>query len=56
MRQNVQKRSTKNKIIYEKALKFTVIKNTSIILIYVSINDEVDTLKLIKYFLEVGKG
>lgn len=55
VRRNIHNRSTKNEIIYDKVLNSRVIKNASIILIYVSTNYEVDTLKLIKYFLEVGK-
>ena len=41
----------KDNLIYNKVINDDVVKRCSTILIYVSFKDEVDTLKLIKFFL-----
>ena len=44
--------SIKDNIIYNKVINDDIVKRCSTILIYVSFKDEVDTLKLIKFFLQ----
>lgn len=52
IRKNITNRKIKDNIIFNKVIKDKKIKETSIILIYVSYNNEVDTINLIKYFLK----
>lgn len=52
IRKNVTEKNIKDNIIYNKVINDDVVKRCSTILIYVSFKDEVDTLKLIKFFLQ----
>ena len=51
IRKNIIDKTNKDNQIYEKVISNNKVINSKKILIYVSLNDEVDTLKLIKYFL-----
>lgn len=51
-RQNIQDKELKDKKIFQKVIHNEKIKKARKILIYVSLKEEVDTLNLIKYFLE----
>lgn len=51
IRNNIKDRNNQNKIIFNKVISLEEIKNIDTILIYVSFNNEVDTLNIIKYFL-----
>ena len=51
-RQNVQDKELKDKKIFQKVIHNEKIKKARKILIYVSLKEEVDTLNLIKYFLD----
>ena len=55
IRNNIKDRNTQNKIIFNKLINLEEIKNIDTILIYVSFNNEVDTLNIIKYFLKKKK-
>ncbi len=52
IRKNILDRDIKNKRILEKIINLKVVREASIILTYVSINEEVDTIELIKYLLK----
>ena len=54
-RKSIANKEEKDKIIFQKVINNLEIINCSTILIYVSFNDEVDTLNLIKYFLSFKK-
>ncbi len=54
-RKSIANKEEKNKIIFQKVINNLEVINCSTILIYVSFNDEVDTLNLIKYFLSFKK-
>ena len=51
IRDNIEERNIKDKIIFNKVINHERIKNAQLILIYVSFNREVDTINLINYFL-----
>lgn len=51
IRNNILERDIKNEIIFDKVINNELVKKAKLILIYVSFNREVDTLKLIEYFL-----
>lgn len=55
IRNNIKDRNTQNEIIFNKLINLEEIKNIDTILIYVSFNNEVDTLNIIKYFLKRKK-
>ena len=52
IRKSVTEKNIKDNIIYNKVINDDVVKRCSTILIYVSFKDEVDTLKLIKFFVQ----
>ncbi len=52
IRKNIINREAKDLIIYNKVINNPKVIESQTILIYVSFNNEVDTLKLIKYFLK----
>lgn len=51
IRKKVINKNKKDQIIYQKVLKNKIVQKCNLILIYISMKDEVDTLNLIKYFL-----
>ena len=55
IRNNIKDRNTQNEIIFNKLINLEENKNIDTILIYVSFNNEVDTLNIIKYFLKKKK-
>ena len=55
IRRNIIGRDNKNDIIYNKIIDNKYVSECNIILIYVSYNYEVDTIKLINYFLKNKK-
>ena len=55
VRNNINKKWKKDKVIYEKVINNSYVKNSDAILIYVSKDSEVDTINLIKYFLKYKK-
>ncbi len=50
-RENVKEREIKDEIIFNKVINNNFVRSSKLILIYVSFNREVDTIKLINYFL-----
>lgn len=52
IRNNIKNKDIKDNIIFNKVINNSRIKNASTILIYVSLEMEVDTKRLIKYFLK----
>lgn len=52
IRENIINKKEKDEIIYNKVINDNMVKESSTILIYVSFKDEVDTLKLINYFIQ----
>ena len=50
IRKKIKNKFLKDKIIYYKIITKKEVKEASLILIYVSCNDEVNTIPLIKYF------
>lgn len=55
IRKNILNRDIKNKKILKKIINLKAVKEASVILTYVSTNDEVNTLELIKYLLKNNK-
>ena len=55
LRKDVSGREEKDSIIYDKVISNDKVTLADTILIYVSLDDEIDTRKLINYFLEFGK-
>ena len=55
VRNNINNKNKKDKIIYEKVINNSFIKNSDTILIYVSKDSEVDTINLINCFLKSKK-
>ncbi len=51
IRNNIKDRNIQNEIIFNKVISLEKVKKADTILIYVSFNNEVDTLNIIKYFL-----
>lgn len=54
IRKKIKNKFLKDKIIYYKIITKKEVKEASLILIYVSCNDEVNTIPLIKYFIRKG--
>ena len=52
IRKSITEKNIKDNIIYNKVINDDIVKKCSTILIYASFKDEVDTLKLIKFFLQ----
>lgn len=50
-RDNIKNKVTKNNLIYQKVINNKDILSSKTLLIYISINSEVDTIKIINYFL-----
>ncbi len=55
VRENILNKDMKNKDIFNQVINNEKVKKAKIILTYVSYNNEVDTLNLIKYFLKKKK-
>jgi len=55
IRKNVSNKEEQDNIIFNKVINLEEYKQSDLVLIYVSLRDEVDTIKLIKYSLEIGK-
>ena len=55
IRKDITNRDIKDNIIYEKVINDQDIINSDLILVYVSYNNEVDTLKIINYFIDKKK-
>lgn len=55
IRNNIKDRNIQNEIIFNKVISLEKVKKADTILIYVSFNNEVDTLNIIKYFLDKKK-
>lgn len=55
IRKNIKDKEIFDNIIFNKIINLKQYKNSKIILTYVSIQDEVDTIKLIKYSISIGK-
>lgn len=51
IRKNIPNKTLKDEIIYQKVIQNQEINNAKTILIYVSTQEEVDTIKIIKYYL-----
>ena len=52
IRKNIKNREIKNNVIYNKIINNKKINNAKLLLIYVSTKYEVDTIKIIKYYLD----
>lgn len=52
IRKSIKDKKNKDNIIFYKVINNTKIIESNTILLYVSLNDEVDTINLIKYFLD----
>ena len=55
IRKNIKNKEQLNEIIFNKIIKLEEYKQSNLILIYVSLKEEVDTIELIRYSLEKGK-
>lgn len=55
IRKKIRNKVEKDKIIYQKVIENKIIQECELILIYVSMKDEVDTINLINYFLNDKK-
>lgn len=55
IRKNIKNRELLDDIIFNKIIELKEYKQSYLILIYVSLNDEVDTFKLIEHSLKIGK-
>ncbi len=55
IRANIKNKAYLDKIIFNKVINLKEYKQAKLILVYASLKDEVDTIKLIKYSLENGK-
>ena len=49
-RDNIKNKVTKDNLIYQKVINNKDILSSKTLLIYISINNEVDTIKIINYF------
>ncbi len=56
IRKSISNKEEQDDVIFDKVINLEEYKQSKLILIYVSLKDEVDTIKLIKYGLEIGKG
>lgn len=52
IRKNVLNRQQLDEIIYQKVISHPKVKQSKTILVYVSFDDEVDTIKIIEYLLK----
>lgn len=55
IRKNIKNKEALDDRIFNKIIELKEYKESKLILIYVSLNDEVDTLKLIEHSLKIGK-
>ena len=55
IRKNIKNKENKDKEIYNKIINLKEYKKSKLVLTYVSLKDEVDTIELIKYSLILGK-
>ena len=55
IRKNILNKEEYDQVIFNKVINLEEYKQSDLILIYVSLKDEVDTIKLIEYSLEKGK-
>ena len=55
IRKTINDRNSKDKIIFDKVINNKYIIECDLVLIYVSYNNEVDTINLINYFLDKNK-
>ena len=55
IRRNIKDKEEQDNIIFNKVINLEEYKQSDLILIYVSLKDEVDTIELIKYSLKIGK-
>lgn len=55
IRKNIKNKELLDDIIFNKIIELKEYKKSYLILIYVSLNDEVDTFKLIEHSLKIGK-
>lgn len=55
IRKNIKNKEVLDNRIFNKIIELEEYKQSDLILIYVSLNDEVDTLKLIEHSLKIGK-
>jgi len=55
IRKNIDDKEEQANIIFNKVINLEEYKQSDLILIYVSLKDEVDTIELIKHSLEIGK-
>ena len=55
IRKEIRNKEIKDNSIFQKIIDLPEYKNSNLVLSYVSLNDEVDTIRLIKYSLEKGK-
>ncbi len=55
IRKNISNKEEQDNIIFNKVINLEEYKQSNLILTYVSLKDEVDTIKLIKHSLESGK-
>lgn len=55
IRKSIKNKELLDNIIFNKIIELKEYKESKMILIYVSLNDEVDTFKLIEHSLEIGK-
>ena len=55
IRKNIKDKEKQNDIIFNKIINLEEYKQSNLILIYISLKNEVDTIELIKYGLKEGK-
>jgi len=55
IRKNIKNKEEQDDIIFNKIINLEEYKQSYLILAYVSLKDEVDTIELIKYSLKIGK-
>lgn len=55
IRKNILNKEAENDVIFNKVINLEEYKKSNLILIYVSFKDEIDTIRLIKYSLKIGK-
>ena len=55
IRKNIGNKEEQDNVIFNKVINLEEYKQSDLILIYVSLKDEVDTIKLIKHSLEIDK-
>ena len=55
IRKNISNKEEQDDIIFNKVINLEEYKQSNLILTYVSLEDEVDTIELIKYSWKIGK-